>query len=95
MAADEMIVWSRVAVETIRSDSRGKLLDLADFRKQIRVAVDGSKADIRELPSDIQIYGLGGRVIIPGYKKILDRLRCLLYFSMDAIHPFLKTSNCY
>ena len=31
MAADEMIVWSRVAVETIRSDSRGKLLDLADF----------------------------------------------------------------
>ena len=89
MAADEMIVWSRVAVETIRSDSRGKLLDLADFRKQIQVAVDGSKADIRELPSDIQIYGLGGRVIIPGYKKILDRLPLftLLQHGYDTSFP--------
>ena len=52
----------------------GESFWIADFRKQIQVAVDGSKADIRELPSDIQIYGLGGRVIIPGYKKILDRL---------------------
>ena len=95
MTADEMIMGSRVAVETIRSDSRGKLLDLADFRKQVQVAVDGSKADIRELPADIQVYGLGGRVIIPGYKKFLIDSRCLLYFSMDTIHPFLKTSNCY
>ena len=69
-----MIVWSRVAVETIRSDSRGKLLDLADFRKQVQVELDFSKADIRELSAYIQIYGLCGRVIIPGYKKILDRL---------------------
>ena len=74
MTADEMIVRGRIPVETIRSNPRGKLLDLADFRKQVQVAVDGSKADIRKFLADIQINGLGGRVIIPGYKKILDRL---------------------
>ena len=63
MTADEMIVRGRIPVETIRSNPRGKLLDLADFRKQVQVAVDGSKADIRKFLADIQINGLGGRAV--------------------------------
>ena len=75
-----MIVWSRVAVETIRSDSRGKLLDLADFRKQIQVAVDGSKADIRKLFPDAGVKGVGGRMILPAHQAGFDRFALTAVF---------------
>ena len=80
MTADEMIVRGRIPVETIRSNPWGKLLDLADFRKQVQVAVDGSKADIRKLFPDTGVKGVGGRMILPAHQAGFDRFALTAVF---------------
>lgn len=73
VAAHEMIVWSGIPVKPVRSDTRRQLLDFTDFRKQIQVAVDGAKADIRILLAHMGIDRFGSGVIASAGKKILDR----------------------
>ena len=71
--AYKMRVGRHMSVEAVGSVG-GNLDNLSQIRQQRQVAVDSAEADIRKFLADIQINGLGGRVIIPGYKKILDRL---------------------
>ena len=119
MTADEMIVRGRIPVETIRSNPRGKLLDLADFALRLvqRVLIALLVAEFDERFHIVDALGggvqtiqlrfrggqpagdlLGVSAVGGSYRvtrKFLIDSRCLLYFSMDTIHPFFKTSNCY
>ena len=87
MLTDKVVMWRRIAVKTVRSDSGGKLLNLADIGKQRKIPVNGSKADVRKFFPDIQIHGLRCRMIVSAAKEGLNRL------SLSAVFKHLYHSK--
>ena len=69
-----MVVRMHISIKTVRTCPCRDLLDLADLRKQIEVAVNGSQTDIRKFLPDILIDCLSGRMVISVGKEILNGL---------------------
>ena len=65
----EMAVLVGPSVETVGTAEAGKLLNFANISKERKIAVYGTKADVRVDELHILIYDICSRMIISGHKE--------------------------
>lgn len=74
LRADKMVMSGSIRVKMVNAVVETQTLDLADIRKQGKIAVYGAETDIRIFISDIHIHRIGSRMILARHQEVLDHL---------------------
>ena len=93
--AYKVIMRSCIAVKSVTSITAGKLYDLTAFREQRKIAVYGSKTDIRINLTHFHIDSIRGRMFFRAAEIFLDTFPLAAVFCRSGRHrhsPFLLLS---